>query len=727
MTDLAARLVRRRWLVLTVWAVGAAVLLPRAAGVERVLEVAARVRGSESEAVEQELAHRFGTPYAQYAVLVLSGGPSPATPRGRALHDTLAATLRRVPDVIRVRPYETEQDTLLLARNGAATFVVVGLDPAAGRPDAIVGRLRDATAGIRWATARWTGQTMLNADLRAVSAADARRAERRVLPLALVLLGLAFGAAVAATLPLLGGTLTIGLALGAAALIGTQWPLSVLLQTFVSMIGLGLGIDYALLVVSRFREALATGRSAADAAAETARHAAHTIGVSGLAVGIGFAGLAAVPVNELRSLTLGGLLAVGFGVLFATTLLPCLLAWLGRNVDRGRLRPRASPVAAGARWRAWGRWVSRHPALVLIAAGLPVAALGWHARRMATGVPRDDWLPATMESAVAWRDLERLGRGGVLQTVRVVLELPAGHDVLAPAGWAASRRVHAWLAADPRVSAVRSIVDGEGARPLSRLAFYGMAEVDRRGMVAPDRRAVLLEAVPSDRLAPQDVIELVRDVRRLDAERVAGVAGARIRVGGLPAFRADYLDAVGGQFRRVVALVAGGTLLALAIGFRSLLVPVKAVALNLLAVSAGFGAVVLVFQDGHGAALLGLAGPVDRVFATIPTLVFCTVFGLSMDYEIFLVARVAEARRTMGEAEAIAEGLARTGPVITSAAAIMIVVFGAFALGDFLVMRMLGLALAVTVLIDATVIRIAIGPALLALAGRWNWWPGDRR
>jgi putative drug exporter of the RND superfamily len=196
-------------------------------------------------------------------------------------------------------------------------------------------------------------------------------------------------------------------------------------------------------------------------------------------------------------------------------------------------------------------------------------------------------------------------------------------------------------------------------------------------------------------------------------------------VGGRPGFEADYEDTVASHFRRVIALVVGGTFLALFAGFRSLLVAVKAVLLNLLSVGASFGALVLVFQDGWGARWLGLSGPTGSVFPIIPVLVFCIVFGLSMDYEVILVARVAEARRGgLGESEAIAEGLARTATVITSAAAIMIVVFFGFTLGEFLPIKMLGFALSVAVLVDAVAVRMVIGPALLRLAGRWNWWPG---
>ena len=175
---------------------------------------------------------------------------------------------------------------------------------------------------------------------------------------------------------------------------------------------------------------------------------------------------------------------------------------------------------------------------------------------------------------------------------------------------------------------------------------------------------------------------------------------------------------------QVLALILTATFVVLAMGFRSLLVPLKAIVLNLLVVAGTFGAVTLVFQDGFGASLLGLRGALDGIFPTIPVLVFCVVFGLSMDYEVFLVARVRESRMNgRSEREAIAEGLATTGQLITSAAAIMVVIFGAFMFSNFLLMKMLGFALAVAVLLDATVMRLAVSPALLAIAGRWNWWP----
>jgi putative drug exporter of the RND superfamily len=246
----------------------------------------------------------------------------------------------------------------------------------------------------------------------------------------------------------------------------------------------------------------------------------------------------------------------------------------------------------------------------------------------------------------------------------------------------------------------------------------------KQGLVSSDGRFALLELLPKESVGAEEVVAYVRELRRHGAA-ASGVAGARLLVGGLPAFNTDYSDASAGHLPQVVALVIAGTLLTLFAGTRSILIPVKAVLLNLLSVAAAFGALTLVFQEGHGLRLFGITEPLGAVFSSLPVIVFCIVFGLSMDYEVFLVTRVMEARRSgMSDADAIVEALGTTGQVITSAAAIMLVVFGAFTLGSFQFTKMLGFTLAVAVLLDATLVRMVVGPALLRLAGRWNWWPG---
>ena len=734
-SGLAGFIVRRRGLILVAWAAVCVALLPSARRVESVLSVAARIDGSESALVEDQLTRRFRSPFSHSFVLVATGLPSPTTLEGERALATLVDSLRATPGIASVLSYLDGREPLFAGEpgsDGGGTFVVVGVD--APRPDVQLEALRTATRRIAdemrrdhpRVALRWTGETALNADLRRASAADAQGAELRALPMTVLLLLVAFGALVAAMLPVAAGMLAIGITLGIASLVAQVSALSILLQNVVTMIGLGLGIDYSLLIVGRFRDELRDGHDRACAALRALRHAGPTIVLSGLAVAIGFAALATAPVNELRSVAVGGLLVTGVSILVSTTLLPGLLALLGANVDRGRakLMQRWHP-----RWSGWADMVTRHPVRVLVVCGLPLCALAWQARRLSIDLPRGDWLPKEMESAVALRSLQTMGRGAVVQTIRVTLELPRGVLALDDSGWTATMRLARWLVADSAVARVRSLpgmVAPFGSfLPRDSLLAMVPAAV-RHSFVTEDQRVMLLEVIPHESATPRELSALVARLRAADTVLVSAAGRGRLLVGGLPAFNHDYEHAVAGRFASVVALIVGATFIVLAIGFRSVLVPLKAIVLNLLAVAAAFGAVTLVFQDGFGATLLGLAGPLDAIFPAIPVLVFCIVFGLSMDYEVFLVARVREARLAgLGEREAIANGLSHTGALITSAAAIMIVVFGAFVLGDFLLIKMLGFALAVAVFLDATVMRLAVSPALLALAGRWNWWPGD--
>jgi RND superfamily putative drug exporter len=255
-------------------------------------------------------------------------------------------------------------------------------------------------------------------------------------------------------------------------------------------------------------------------------------------------------------------------------------------------------------------------------------------------------------------------------------------------------------------------------------AVNDVPEAIRKSFIRTDGQATLIELLPTATLVPNEQIRWVREVRSSDIAAITGVPGAVVRVGGIAAIDADYASVVKEWMPSVVLGVVLGSLLALLIGLRSVFAAVKAILLNLLSVGASFGALVVVFQKGYGSRLFGLDGPTGTVYPIVPILSFAIVFGLSMDYEVFLVARVLEERRRgLCEKSAVVEGLARTAGLITSAAAIMIAVFTAFTMGGFLVVQMLGFTLAVAVFIDATLVRMIVGPALLKLAGDWNWWP----
>ena len=648
---LAVTVVRRRRWIVAAWVLTALLLLPHAREAKARLEVAVRVQGSESDSVARLLAERFDSPFARSAVLVVTGLPSPRTPAGRDAIRSITDAVARVPGVTRTLSHLDVPDPAFLGHAGEQ-FLVVGLDGRQASGDATVTRLRAAVATVITplrakypaATALLTGEDALNHDLRLASAHDVAAAERRALPLTLVLLLLAFGAVTAAAIPLGIGGLAIGLALGGAALAARMWPLSIALQNVVSMLGLGLGVDYTLLLVTRFREARAVGSDPEHAAIEAAHHAGHSVLVSAATVAVGFAVLLAIPLADLRSIAAGGLLVVTTAALLATTLVPGVLAALGARVELGRVLPLGHTRRA-TRWRRWATLVARRPLRTLIVAALPLLLLALQARRLEPRLPRGDWLPRQAEAAQGARVLRAMGSGGVVQTLRIVIVFPDRLHALDARGWSATTRIAAALAHDARIRRVRSLPGiTTGIAPDSPL-FALVPDDVRRTFVSRDQRLALVEVVPADDLDGAALPALARDLRALDAGALSGERGMHLLVGGVPALNADYADTIHRRTPLVVLLIVLGTLLALAVGFRSVLVPLKAVALNLLTVGAALGVVVLVFQDGIGARVLGLAAPLDGVFAAVPLLVFCVVFGLSMDYEVFLLSRVAEARQ----------------------------------------------------------------------------------
>ncbi len=725
--------VRRFWLAGVVLAAVLA-LLPFSFHAERHLETATRIEGSEAGKVPQELATRFRSPFVDRVVLVVQGIPPADSEEGEQVVATIEKRLEEEPGVSGVVSHLDFRDPIFLGKGGG-TFILVGLTSTEGPVESLVPKLHELANSLQnelrgrypGVKLELTGETPLNFDIRKASADDVQHAESLVIPATLALLLVAFGSLVAALIPVAVGQLAIATALAIAGFLALRWHLSILVQNLSTMLGLGLGIDYALLMVSRFREAIATEPNGLKASVIAARQAGRTLLISASTVAIGFLALLTVPISEVRSIGLAGVLVAGMSVLLANTLVPALLAALGPRINAGRLpliRGWDAQRAARTenRWRRWGKVIVAHPWLAIFLAGAPLLLLASQAARLNTDVPRGDWLPSAAESVRALHSLERMDRVGIVYSLRVILELPTDSIAQTDAGWNALDGFSKRLASDPRSDRVISLTtvaesDRSGLRNLSRET--------RRSFLSRDERAALIEILPATSVSLNDQVAWVRELRKEGAEALTGVPGATLRIGGIPALTADYQTIVRERFGSVMGLVVGGTLLALLGGFRSLFAAVKAIALNLLSVAASFGALVLVFQDGHGIRFFGVPEGTGSIFPIVPIVAFAIVFGLSMDYEVFLVARVLEERRNgLNEMEAIPEGLARTAGLITSAAAIMIVVFAAFTFGSFLVIKMLGFTLAVAVFIDATLVRIVIGPALLRVAGDWNWWPG---
>jgi len=725
--------VRRLWAAGVVLAAAIA-LLPFSFHAERYLETATRVEGSEAESVRQELASRFRSPFVDRVVVVIQGLPPADSEEGEQALATIVAGLREEPGVSGVVSHLELRDPIFLGRGGG-TFVLVGLAPTEGPVESLVPKLHERTNSLanqlrgRYPAVKLelTGELPLNFDIRKASADDVQRGESLVIPATLALLLVAFGSLVAAVIPLAVGQLAIATTLAITGLLAQRFHLSILVQNLATMLGLGLGIDYALLMVSRFREAISAGHDGPAASVIAAHRAGRTLLISASTVAIGFLALLTVPISEIRSIGVAGFLVAGISVLLTNTLVPAVLSLLCRRIDAGRMpfTPKLDSHRAertGNRWRKWGKVIVAHPWLALFLAGSPLLLLAWQAKRLDTSVPKGDWLPESAESVHALHTLEQMDRVGVVYSMRIIVELPEDSIAQTDAGWNALDRLSKRLASDPRCARVISITTiAEG----NRASLTDLSRETRRTFLSSDGRAALLEVLPATSVSLRDQVDWVREFRKTSAATLTGVSGATLQIGGIPALNADYQTIVAARFVPVMAMVVGATLLALLAGFRSLFAAVKAIALNLLSVAASFGALVLVFQDGYGSSFLGVSGGTGSVFPLVPIVAFAIVFGLSMDYEVFLVARVLEARRSgLSEMDAIPEGLARTAGLITSAAAIMIVVFAAFTFGNFLVVKMIGFTLAVAVFIDATLVRIVIGPALLRIAGDWNWWPG---
>ena len=725
--------VNRLWVSGIVLAAAIA-LLPFSFHAERHLETATRVEGSQAETVRQELADRFRSPFVDQVVLVIQGFPPADSAEGAQALEPIVTALREEPGVSGVVSYLDSRDSIFMGRGGG-TFVLVGLTSTLGPVELLVPKLHQLASSLenqlrgRYPTVKLelTGEIPLNFDIRKASSDDVERGESLVIPATLVLLLVAFGSLIAALIPLAVGQLAIATTMAITGFLAQRWHLSILVQNLATMLGLGLGIDYALLMVSRFREAISAGHDGPAASVIAARQAGRTLLISASTVAIGFLALLTVPISEIRSIGIAGFLVAGTSVLLTNTIVPTALGLLGPRINIGRLpfTPKFDAHRAertGTRWRQWGKVIVAHPWLALVVAGTPLLLLAWQVRRLDTSLPRGDWLPPAAESVHALHTLRRMDREGVVEALRLIVELPTDSIAQTDTGWNVLDRLTKHLASDPRSGRVISITTiAEG----NRSSLLDISRETRRTFLSGDGRAALIEVLPASSVTLRDQVDWVRELRKTGALALTGVPDATLLVGGIPALNADYETIIRERLPSVAALVVGGTLLALLCGFRAIFAALKAIVLNLFSVAASFGALVFVFQNGHGSRFLGVPGGTGSVFPLVPIVAFAIVFGLSMDYEVFLVARVLEARRSgLSEMDAIPEGMARTAGLITSAAAIMIVVFAAFTFGSFLVVKMIGFTLAVAVLIDATLVRIVIGPALLRLAGDWNWWPG---
>lgn len=699
------------------------------------------IEGSPSSVVADALLTDFANPFIDPLVVAVS---APALDVGRAPYADwvrhAATVLGALQEVRKVEDYAAAKDSRLRSTDGHVTMLLVGL--AATDKVEIqrsVAALREAVAPLRaglraldpGATLAVTGGPAADYDVNALSAIGGDHAERRALPLTLAILAVAFGTLIAASLPFLMGLATTTVSLGAAFLLAETVPVSNLLSNVVTMVGLAIGIDYSLLMVTHYREH-APRDTAAETVAGTVAEAGQTISWSGITVMIGFLGLLFSPILETRCAGIGGAMVVCVSVLAALTLLPAVLMTLSPYLERWPVIPRRwRTVNTGHLWRRLGEWIVRNPLTTLIVSSACVLAVALPVMHANMGVSNERWfLPKSTESRLGAEILRAVRNDNASIPIYAVVTATDGEPVLAAAHLPSLLRYAQTLAHDPRIAAVTSPVSlRKGMGIAEYTAFY--ANLDQALREHPeiaelylnrDRRAALFQITPANGLAVKNIEQLTRDVAA-----IAPAGPFAVTIGGSPAEHNDFNAYMFRSLPRIFGFVIGATVLLLFLAFRSFLLPIKAVITNLFAVAAGIGAVVAVFQFGWLNGLIGLERPFTAIPLEVPMMVFCLSFGLSMDYELFLLFRIKqEYDIDQDNDRATVAGLAAVAPVITGAGLIMAVVFGAFIGARLPVLKMMGVGLCVSVLIDATVIRALVVPAVMALAGRWNWYPGKR-
>jgi len=712
MTRLAAFLGRRRRWVIGAWLLVVICALPFAAKqTDHLTGGGFDVPGSQSQAVSESLQRDFGAESNGVTVLLKAGS---GASRAEA-HAAVARVRHEVATVdgVTLAPRVAKAAQHQLAATGTALLPLSsGLSPdeqidAANtlREDLDPGT---TTGGV---TTYLTGQPTIWAGMQEISKKDLSEAESSGFPIVALILLVVFGSLAAAVLPLALGFVSVLVTGALIYFVSLQMTTSVFVTNMASMIGIGVAIDYSLFILARYREEREAGRDKQEARSEALATSGLAVSFSGLAVIISLAGLWMVDNQAMRSMALGAMMVVAVSILTATTLLPALIATLGDRVLPGGLvgraerflrtrvlrRPEAKPAPVGGTpgasrfWTVWTARVMAHPWIAIGSVSAVLLFLASPLLSLETGTQAITQFPQGSDVRVG-SELASAQLGGGTDPVLVVAEFdhaPGAADRAAVAGYRHE------VAATPGVAAV--------APP----AFSG--------------ESALLKVTPSAGSESDAAMALVDRLREVAPASTLG-AIATVDVGGETARSHDVRDQIGGSMWKIVLFVLALSFVVLMVMLRSLLLPLKAVLMNLLSIGAAFGVLVAIFQWGWLDGFLGFEsqGALDTI--NVP-LIFAVVFGLSMDYEVFLMSRIRERYTRHGDNErAVAEGLASSARTISSAALIMTAVFAVFVLTGVPSIKELGLGCAVAIALDATLVRLILVPAAMKLMGRWNWW-----
>jgi RND superfamily putative drug exporter len=698
------------WRVLGIWLLLLVVAIGLASGLGDVLTTESNLTSNPESMVADDLLQtrlldNHDEPLAETVVVTSTQLTTTDARFQQVVEQTTADLVAMDGTVLSATNVYASGDASLVSADGHTTLIPVTLtgSPETGEYIDVVAAHEDPAAGIEVLT---IGETTVSYTFDHIAQEDLPRGEALGIGVGLIILVVVLGTLVAAGLPILLGIVSIVIALGLAALIGRAIDLSIFVENIISMIGLAVGIDYALFVVDRYRQERRRGVQKIDAITIAGATASKAVLFSGFTVILALCGMFFVPISIFRSLGIGSILVVLVAVAATLTFVPAMLSLLGDKIEWPRKRkltgqavPSLEDTHVAANNGFWGRIttaVMAHPIVaVVLVGGLLIAATIPYAdfeRGEAGGAS----LPES-DAKTAFVILEREFNAGRLSPVQIVVDgmhkQPGDASVEA-----ALERLDATLATNPAYVRIEP------------------PQWNAAGDLA------LVNAWLADDAASPAAYAAVTDLREHIVPTAFGPANASVSITGKTAENLDYFAAIDTATPRVFVFVLGLSFLLLTLVFRSIVIPIKALIMNLLSVGATYGLLVLVFQKGYGADWLGLQ-QTPVITAWVPIFLFCILFGLSMDYHVFLLSRIREHYDLTGDnRESVTVGLRSTARIITGAALIMVVVFGGFATGRLVDLQQMGFGLAVAVFIDATLIRTVLVPASMALLGDRNWY-----
>lgn len=719
--QLGIQMVRFKWLVIGTW------LALFLAGVVLAPQATSRLSGGFGEAdtesrqalnlLKSEINLRESSMIVVFSHATLTAN----TPEYQQAVEATLAPLSTNPEVSRIVTAYNSTNPGMISDHGRTSYAMVALE---GSIDESMDNYKDLKNVLQppegfqiWST----GGIAIFSDLNRVSEEDLQRAEMISFPVVLVALILVFGTLVAAGLPVAMAGVSVTITLALVFLLSQVTQMSIFVLNIASFLGIGMAIDYTLLIINRFREELP--RWTRDKAVGiTMATAGRAILFSGLTSVLGLSGLLLFPYMVLRSMGIGGVLVILLSMLLAMTLVPAILGVIGPRINALSI-VRIIPAPRGL-WSRTAWAVMRHPLLVALPIVAALLVLGTPFLEAKIGAPWASILPEGTESREGWEVAERDLGAGQLSPIVIAVKAPGNileHNAI--------RTLYNYahnLEVKPGVRRVESIVTLNTSPPMT-LDQYLAAYSSSERIASPELLEILLNLASDD----TTMISVYTDFAPVSDEAKAFVRELRLEpIGGnftklVTGSTADLMDANDNMYRYfplVILYVVATIYVILLILFRSVILPLKAVMMNAMSIFASYGALVFIFQQGHLGSVLGFTAQ-GSLETTLPIILFCILFGLSMDYEVFLLSRIKEIYDETGQnTESVAMGLERTGRIITSAAFILVLVAGAFVTSDVVVIKAFGLGVAIAIFLDATVVRALLVPALMRIMGDWNWW-----